>query len=258
MKSLFILFAVLAAHLSCAFSGEGEGRAVKQVEQSPTPPVIEDVIEKPYLETEDFVDRTGEIKAVFMGELVYKSGKFVAGNDWAVGEDKDESLLRKGMTFDVMTCAGFVGKARLKKRNTETGDDGYGWEMDFSPVIVAKANDDLLNKCRGGRDELRAFAVYPSKQDREKIRITGMPALQPIFDSIPVRDKKWIASDDQAHGNQKSPDIEAWTDVNGDGQIDMIEVKGHCNGKTDGDLICMQVLHYSNNKWNRVGWLATD
>lgn len=257
MKSLFILVAVLAVHFSCAFSGEGEGRAVEYATQSPTP-VVDEAIERSYLENDNIVDRTGEIKAVFMGDLVYKSGKFVAGNDWAIGEDKDESLFRKGMTFDVMTCWGFVGKARLKKRNTGIDDDGYGWEMDFSPVNVPKANDDLLKKCGGDRDELRAFAVYPSKRDRDKVRITGMPTLQPIFDSIPARDKKWIASDDDGPGNRKSPDIEAWTDVNGDGQIDLIEVKGHCNGKTDGDLICMQVLHYSNNKWNRVGWLATD
>ena len=268
MKSFFIFPFILAICWACT-SPAGQISSAKQ-DQSPTPiPAAENLnnsTESYLREDEDIVNRSGEIQVVFMGYLTLKDGRITSEKDWDLGEDKDEDTLKKGMIFDVMTCAGFVTKAKLKKWHgkSDASDEGYDWEMELVTDKSSKSIENLMRKCQEPEaKQVRAFAIYPSKSGREKVQIQNTPDLMKIFDSISSRDKKWIASDDPentgySQEKEKVPDIEAWTDSDGDGQIDLIEIKGNCNGQPDGDLICMQVLHFSNNKWLRVGWLATD
>lgn len=270
MKSLFIFFLSLILIICWACSSPPEQISSAKQNQSPTatpPAENQNKSEESYLaKDEDIVNRSGEIRAVLMGYLNFKNGKIISGNDWALGEDKDDETLKKGMTFDVMTCAGFVANAKLKKWHNEgdSSDKGYNWEIEFASDKLSNSVENQLKKCREGKDErIRTFAIYPSKPEREKIQTKITPDLMKVFDSISSKDKKWIASNDPentgySEEKKRVPDIEAWTDSDGDGQIDLIEVKGNCNGQPDGDLICMQILHLSNNKWIRVGWLATD
>lgn len=269
MKYLFVLLLLSFLIVYCACSSSPEQISSAQQNQNPTvtpPTKNQNKSEESYLaEDEDVVNRSGEIQMVFMGYLDFKNSRIVSENDWSVGYD-NEIELKKGLVFDVMTCAGFVSKAKLKKWHGESNRVGsnYAWEMEFISDKTSKYDNNALKSCREkGSNWIRAFAVFPAKVGREKIQIQNTPDLKGIFDSISSRDKKWIASDDPKNtgylgGKKKDPDIESWTDSDGDGQIDLIEVKGNCNGQSDGDLICMQILHLSNNKWIRVGWLATD
>jgi len=97
------------------------------------------------------------------------------------------------MTFDVLTCAGFVTKARLKKWHSEnnSADEGYNWEVEFINNKFSKSVENLSGRCSVSNDKrIRAFAVYPSKSTREKIQILNSPDLSKVFDSISSRDKK--------------------------------------------------------------------
>lgn len=239
-------------------------------DQNPTPTPLpektEDSNESYLAADENIVNRTGEIQMVFMGYLDFKNGKIVSGNNWSVGEDKANIKLKPGMRFDVLTCAGFAVQAKLKKYHGEknASDQGYDWEMEFISDKTFEADVNTHLKCRGkDGNYIRAFAVYPSQSNRRKIKVKSEPDVEKVFASLSVKDKKWIASDDPENTDytertKNEPDIEAWTDANGDGEIDLIEVAGNCNGKSDGDLTCFQILHWSNKMWSRVGWLATD
>lgn len=270
MKNLFAFsfLLLITINLACNLSAEQTSLAKQNQTSTPTPPVekLDEPTESYLPENEDIVNRSGDIKTVLMGYLTIKDMKIISENDWALGEDKDEDTLKEGMIFDVLTCAGFVAKAKLKKWHgeNESSDKGYNWEVEFIGGKTTKLFESLLNKCStGGDKQIRAFAVYPSKPEREKIQILKTPDLNKVFASISERDKKWIASDDPENTGyleekKKMPDIEFWTDADGDEQIDLIEVKGNCNGQPDGDLTCSQILHFSGGKWIRVGWLATD
>lgn len=269
MKNSYIIFLLLVFSICQACSSAPEQISHAQQNQAPSPiasPSVQNDSDESYLaEDEDIVNRSGEIQMVFMGYVDFKNGKIVSDNNWSVGEDTADIELKKGMLFDVLTCAGFAASARLKKYHGEgdASNGGYRWEMEFVPGKTSKSGADALAGCRAGANRVRAFAVYPAKSSREKIKIQAKPDLKRVYDSLAARDKKWIASNDPentgyAEDTKKTPDIEAWTDTDGDGQLDLIEVKGNCNGQPDGDLICMQILHLSNDKWVRVGWLATD
>lgn len=271
MKKLFIGFLLLVTLICQACSSASEQISLAQQNKvaSPasSPPTNSDDANYSYLaQGEDIVDRSGKIQMVFMGYLDVRNGKLVSDNDWSVGEDHANIELKTGMQFDVLTCAGFNTQAKLKKYHGEknASGKGYEWEMEFIPDKISETDVNALTKCREKESNwIRTFAIYPSKAERQKIKIQSEPDLQKVFDSISAQDKKWIASNDPENTGytdqkKKDPDIEAWTDSDGDGQIDLIEVVGNCNGKSDGNLICMQILHWTNNKWVRVGWLATD
>ena len=274
MKTLCFSLLIFASMIGQACSSAPEQVSYAQQNKAASPtvsptasPTAQTDSEASYLAAdEDIVNRSGEIKMVFMGELDFKNGRIAAGKDWSVGEDKQDVELKKGMLFDVLTCAGFVAQAKLKSYHGEANasDDSYHWEMELVAGNASKIDAAAFLKCRAADGKpIAAFAVYPAKTAREKIKIQNPPDLSRVFDSLPARDKKWIASNDPentgySEEKKKTPDIDAWTDADGDGQIDLIEVSGTCNGQPDGELICRQILHFSNNQWTRVGWLATD
>lgn len=271
MKFFLAVFLLTVLLICQSCSSETEQISLARENQVPfptaSPPNTPKNSNESYLAAdEDIVDRSGEIQMVFMGYLDINNGKLVSENNWSVGEDHANIELKAGMEFDVLTCAGFITRAKLKKYHGEknASGKGYDWEMEFISDKTSESDINALTKCREKENSwVRAFAVYPFKSERKKIKIQSEPDLQKVFDSISVKDKKWIASNDPentgyAEQKKKEPDIEAWTDADGDGQIDLIEVAGNCNGESDGNLVCKQILHWSNGRWIRVGWLATD
>lgn len=261
MKELFLLFILFPVFLfGCVASPEKALSAKtenKTLRQTPSP-VKDEITEKSYLsEDEILADRSGEIQMVLTGDLQLKNGVIVAADYWSIGHDTEDGAVKKGMIFDVLTCAGFVGQVKLKKWNAEAGmnDKGYDWQVEFIP----SKNKNSSEKCRDRNNLIPAFGIFPAKSSRETIKIQTAPDLTKIFNTLSEKDKKWIASDDGESPNaENKADIEAWTDSDGDGKIDLIKVKGFCNGMKDGELVCYQVLHFSDSKWIRVGWLATD
>ena len=189
---------------ACNYSAERISYADKKSTPSLT---IQSVSEELYLaENEEIVNRSGEIELIFMGELTIKNGKIISGNDWASGKDNEIELTEK-LTFDVMTCIGFVGKAKLKKYHGEdnSSNRGYGWEMDFILSKANKINENSLAGCLKENNQMRAFAVFPSKDEREKIQIKNSSDLKAVFDTLSSQDKNWIASFD-SHEKKKSSD----------------------------------------------------
>lgn len=267
MKILFISLLLFISLICQSCSSVPKQISLAQQNQAPSPTPKPDSSNESYLaENEDIVNRSGEIQMVFMGYLDIKTGKIISDNDWSIGEDHANIELKPGMQFDVLTCAGFITQAKLKKYHGEknASDKGYDWEMEFISDKPSESNIIALTKCRDKQNNwIRTFAIYPSNPERKKIKIQNEPDLEKVFDSISAKDKEWIASNDSKNADsmeqkKKEPDIEAWTDSDGNGQIDLIEIAGNCNGKPDGDLTCMQILHWANGKWVRVGWLATD
>jgi hypothetical protein len=267
MKGLLSFFLLCSSISAWACSAQSHQASVtKQIPNPTSSPVSHNETETSYLpENEEIVDRSGDIQMIFMGNLVLKNDGIISKDSWSLGENSGEMEIKKGLTFDLMTCAGFVGQAKLKNWIGKDGesDKGYDWEIELMSVGNFRENKNLLEKCRDDNGYVRTFAVYPVKKEREKIQIKSSPDLETVFDSLPLKEKEWIASNDPEktgylEEKKKVPDIEAWTDSDGDGKMDLIEVKGNCNGQPDGDLICMQILHFARNKWIRVGWLATD
>lgn len=265
MKNLFICTILFVLLTICACQPSTKNVAAKteiptQIStQTPLPEVEDELENEPVI-----TDKSGDIQMVFMGYLEFKDGKLVSDNDWAVGEG--DLKIEKGITLDVMTCAGFVTQAKLKQWHGEgqDTDEGYQWELEFiTPNLNIAALENKLKKCH--TDDYRwtgAFAIYPSKPERAKIEMTKTPDLKKVFDSLSTEDKKWVATDDQPkdkNSTQKdSVDIDEWTDSDGDGKIDLIQLSGTCNGLPSGDLTCLKVLHLSGKTWKIVGELATD
>lgn len=261
MKKVYLFFMLVAFLLSgCAASPEEVLSAKtenKTPRQTPTP-VKDEITKKSYLsEDEKLVDRSSEIQMVLTGNLQFKNGAISVADDWSIGEETDDGAIKKGIVFDVLTCAGFVGQAKLKEWKPDEGmtDKGYNWKVEFIPA----KNKNSSEKCHDRNNLIPAFGIFPAKPSRQTIKIQTAPDLSEIFNTLSEKDKKWIASDDgESQNAENKADIETWTDSDGNGKIDLIKVKGVCNGMKDGELVCYQILHFSGNKWIRIGWLATD
>lgn len=163
---------------------------------------------------------------------------------------------KAGTEFDVMNEYGFLAKAKL------TGKDKDGF---WNAEVIAGSHRSNLFKLAETRmlerekesPNLPAFGVFPSDSKRstinlgDKIDITeqAINYRTNVYRSLPSEAQNFGTSD--AKGNDGNLGVlDGWSDLDGDGKIDFVVLRGKCNaGKNE---MCSKKFVFQNDKWLEI------
>lgn len=198
---------------------------------------------------------------VLFGAVQVEAGALSVEPEWSDGENSPK--IRPGMVFDILNCAGYLGQVRAVKSLTEEGKGLYGWQVELIPSSIRPDMETAVKKCQYTEENNTptnvsiAFAIYPSKAERVKIKTVEQPDLKALYNSLTAEQKRWRNSQNQPiyrkqEFYEKLENDFAWADTDGDGKVDLIRIQGMCDGTPADDLTCMKILHYSNGEWREV------
>ncbi len=182
------------------------------------------------------------------------------GNIWSnakIDDDKKYNQTGTSIEVDIMNCAGFLISGKLNK------EDDFGWVLETMPQTAAKDAPDKIKQCDSNSDGSfpisDAFAVAPRDNRRQNIRIGKVDTRQ-LFASLPDKEKKWLDKKldlpkeyqrvEKANLNLREDN---WTDINGDGEIDLLMLTTVCRADdSEGDR-CGIIFLRSQSKWIEIG-----
>ena len=194
-----------------------------------------------------------------------------ASNDdspW-IGDDENPEYNQIGMVVDVdiLNCAGYLVSGKMYK------EGNYGWRFEPMPKTVAADATTKIERCHTVTEPednsegvfTGAFAVAPQDKSRQKIKI-GEVDTKKAFASLPKDTKRWLNEEKVFYKteygakfrrknklNLSLKEGDDWTDIDGDGEIDLVYVSSICNVEdTEGDN-CGRILMKINGKWKQVG-----
>ena len=197
-----------------------------------------------------------EVEIVMLGKATFAGGRLTLGERWLGGEG--ESGIKPGMVFDVLNCAGFVARARVVGPAGASREEQYGWRVEVVPESARADAAAAQGRCAGGGDSLaaearsRALAVYPSREGRNRITVGGAHDLSAVYASLPDEARKCHAAAHQAYPEYPLGSLDSWTDVDGDGKIDLVVLTTTCDCTPQSDLLCQLILRLSDGKWRQM------
>lgn len=203
-----------------------------------------------------------EYPMIFVGSINLEDGRANAfenqiwslaesANRYVDGEPTFETDEDEVIEVDIMNCAGYLGSAKAQYE----GGNGLNWKVKFIPESVSADAPDKVKQCDANQKddyvESGAFAIAPRDIKREKIKIAKVNTKR-IFDSLPKQTREGLKN---KYGSDvhKSGDIsleeDDWTDIDGDGTIDLIFVFSMYDVEHSTGVIMSLV----NGKWKNVG-----
>lgn len=182
------------------------------------------------------------------------------GNVWSNAKlDDDEKYNKIGtaVEVDIMNCAGFLISGKLKK------EDDYGWVLETMPGTAAEDAVNKIKQCDPDSDSRfpngNAFAVAPRDNERQNIKI-GKVDTRRLFASLPEKEKKWLNKklnlprefqrEEKANLTLRDDN---WTDLNGDGEIDLLMLTTVCRADDSEGDECGRVFLRAKGKWVEIG-----
>lgn len=202
---------------------------------------------------------------VFSGFVTLENHKVtIASDGWAlVNTDLREQLEQREspvvddkttIKINVMNCAGYLGSGLARY---DTGNGIY-WKLQ---MISETMPADILEKFKqcsdanadGEPDSIimrSAFAVESQEDKRQNITIRPVDTRK-LFASLPKETKKLLNNkynSERRKKNNLSLTNDSWTDINGDGNIDLIDLSTNC-----GDFECSLILYLIKGKWIKIG-----
>lgn len=164
--------------------------------------------------------------------------------------------IKEGLEFDIVNQYGFLGKGRIVKFvKAKKGSSAY-WEI---AVVKNSLRDEIdkLAETRMGELEaespsLPAIGVFPSKPERAGIRsgdkidatAEATAARQTVYLSLP----KEITDNADVYGEAGKLEYpNDWADLNGDGEIDYVNIRIRCEEKPHSH--CEKNLFLHDGKW---------
>jgi hypothetical protein len=183
--------------------------------------------------------------------------------------DGKEFKLKEGMVFDVMDEHGYIAQACVAQANYSS----YEFELAIIPNSVRESLIPTLSQRKA--DYINVFLVYPSDPKRKNINIeVNKPSntnklsdfyytelvSEKIFNTLPKKVQNWHwmfkeqyeveLSDEYKESIKKW--LEVYTDLDGDGVIDLVAVEGPCDSTPQDDLSCSRILRKTNNVWKQI------
>ncbi len=191
---------------------------------------------------------------VMLGGVSVKDGRLIA--EGFVEGEESRGGVKAGMVFDVLNCAGYIGQIRILPQ-PDDGFEHYWQNVELITDSIQPNYKETIKKC--GNKEFpnssSAFAVYPSKAERVKIKAIGKPDLKALYNSLTPEQKKWRAT----RNKEREPkfyemleDDYVWTDLDGDGKIDLITINGTCSGIPNDELSCIKILYFADGEWKEI------
>ncbi len=161
---------------------------------------------------------------------------------------------RKYVEVDMMNCAGYLGKAKIYFNDKI---EGIVPEWRTIPVEIVSDISAKLNTCSkttiGEHLESGAFAIAPVIQSRSKISINTTDT-KVLFATLPKKIKDWRNSRINTEiwhypKDDLSTQNDIWTDLDGDGTVDIVDVYGCRDEEHCYDILLMNIA----GKWTNIG-----
>ena len=171
-------------------------------------------------------------------------------------ETSPEYKTHGGVEVDLMNCVGYLasGIVYIIQQPDDTTSLPH-WRLKVSSETVSKDFEEKIKQCKTTKkpavneEEVGnlAFAVSPPAKKRKDIKLSEVQDLNKLLDSIPDEIKKSV--------NQKKTHIkstlslanDSWTDLDGDGKIDLLVLTGNKKGV---------ILLLEKNQWKVIAELV--
>lgn len=197
---------------------------------------------------------------IWVGAINFDNGTiesdgFFSKGDAVEAEFPDGVELGTTIKVDLMNCAGYLATAQLIYSD-EGGEGGFppGWEMKGVSETSTKDVQQKIKKCHFASEFpylSNVFAVAPQNNKRKGIKI-GKVDTRKLFASLDKETKEMANTTEKYVGREKNNltlSNDNWTDIDGAGQLDLVEVSGNCGNE---DYTCTLVFLLVNGKWKQI------
>lgn len=182
--------------------------------------------------------------------------------------DGNDFKLKEGMIFDVMNEYGYITQACISQANYSS------YEFELTSISGTTKTSIIPKLSQIKSSYINIFLVYPSDPKRKNISIEiDKPTnnnlsdfyyteriSEKIFNTLPKKVQNWHwlfkeryeieTSDEDKESTKKW--LETYTDLDGDGIIDLVSVEGPCDSTPKDDLSCSKILRKINGIWKEV------
>lgn len=182
--------------------------------------------------------------------------------------DGKDFKLKEGMIFDVMNEYGYITQACISQANYSS------YEFELTSISGTTKTSIVPKLSQIKSSYINIFLVYPSDPKRKNISIEiDKPTnnnlsdfyytertSEKIFNTLPKKVQNWhwlfkeryeIETSDEDKESIKKW-LETYTDLDGDGVIDLVSVEGPCDSTSKDDLSCSKILCKINGIWKEV------
>ena len=260
-----IFFVLLAIGLSACALSPAEATNEMQVSASPEKANrnIDAGIRKEITADKKTKKRERNYPMIFVGSISLKNGRADAFENqvWSLAEEENryvngeptfEINETEVVEVDIMNCAGYLGSGEARY---DSGD-GLHWKIKFvSATAIAADAAEKVKQCnaeqQGDYVASAAFAIAPGDNKRRDIKI-GKVATRKLFASLPKDTQKWLKNEYASDVHKKgdlSLQEDNWTDIDGDGKIDLVYAFTNYDEEHSSGVIMLLV----NGKWKDVG-----
>jgi len=159
---------------------------------------------------------------------------------------------------DIINCSGYLASAKVTHKTEKN------WQAAIIPDTVVKDVSERIRLCDESLDSPyitgTAFAVTPRKEKRKNIKLEKTE-LQKIFASLSWSNQSWanctqISDENNCVRKEKNTlsrfTGDDWADIDGDGEIDLILLKGNCS--KNGDYTCTKTLLRNGKGWTEIAY----
>lgn len=204
------------------------------------------------------ITKAGVNDFVLVGGVTVSDGKIKLDDEWF--QETDASLSdaddKKRIQVSISNCAGYLATANMKYVGS------FKWESSIMPDSVAPDAVEKIRACKESPtvsyDMGTAFAVISSGNDYKNYKLES-PDLRKIFASLPGDIRSWAncsRSEVPEDCVRKEKDIlslnvgDNWADTDGNGEIDLVRIKGNCSNT--GDYVCGKTLILDGWRWKQI------
>lgn len=200
---------------------------------------------------------------IFVGSISLENGRADAfenqiwslaeeANRYINGEPTFETDEKEVVEVDIMNCAGYLGSGRAHY----DGGDGLNWRIKFvSDAAIAADAAEKVKQCDAEQQSdyvaSAAFAIAPRDNKRQNIKI-GKVDTRKLFASLAKDTQKWLKNKYASDVHKKSDlslQEDNWTDIDGDGEIDLVYAFTNYDQEHSSGVIMLLV----NGRWKDVG-----
>ena len=217
-------------------------------------PATETIAQTPSSEPKSFF--------VVLSSVGVRNGRIELNDFWGHEENDDEAKLypADNVEIDIMNCAGYLGSATTTYRM-----EGGMRKAKLIEKTVAKDAVEKIKQCESNNEMSgnKVFGIAPRDDKRKSIKINKVDTKK-IYNSLikDVTELKKIADSEKdtmaeitgAKG-KLSLGEDNWTDLDGDGQIDLIEFHDTpCENEND---TCTWIFRLIDGKWKDIDYVLS-
>ncbi len=198
---------------------------------------------------------------VWVGSVSYYKEKVRPVGVWSGGDETPSDIpeekggIKIGTSYkvDILNCKGYLSSGHIQF----TDKDGFSpnWNVVFNLETISADIRKKIKQCPSDSDNPKsttAFAVTPTNRNRRKIKVGDIDTNK-LFDSLPEDIKTSLNSKYALAGGRKMNTLsltqDSWTDILGNGKINLVYVFGDYDEEhSSGDILLLE-----NGKWKYIG-----